>query len=120
MNDDPTVDTSTPVEITRAVLRRLPWASESGKPSFVAVTGSERTSVIAQLADLHEDHLVDGARELHARAVALLNSDAGLGEADLRYAGRRLAEELGNALLVLELRAERAPRRPWDDSEDVN
>ncbi|NEC16423.1 hypothetical protein G3I34_29975 [Streptomyces sp. SID8014] len=102
-----------PVAVTAAPPRLLPWPSPGGTPGYlVAEDGSSRLSRLAD--EMEETQLETGAEILeHARAVL---GDIMSPYTEVRYAGIRLAECLGDALRVAESRGMRLPYVP-DETE---
>ncbi|MFF3523173.1 hypothetical protein [Streptomyces sp. NRRL B-3253] len=96
--------------------RLLPWPSPGGTPCYlVAEDGSSRLSRLAD--EMEETQLETGAEILaHARAVL---GDTMSPYTEVRYAGIRLAECLGDALRVAESRGMRLTGVPDADEGEA-
>lgn len=101
-----------PVNVTR--LRLLPWSTESGKPCFLSSDGG---SVLARLADQMEAIQLGMGADVLKEARKVLENPLST-HAEIRYAGVRLAESLGDVLRVAESRGMRLPVP--DGEEDEN
>ncbi|MEU8705994.1 hypothetical protein [Streptomyces sp. NPDC048565] len=92
--------------------RLLPWPSPDGQPCFL-VTDDE-SSHLSQVADEMEAAQLDMGAEVLDNALAVLG-DTMSPYSEVRYAGIRLAECLGDALRVAESRGMRLlPTVPVD------
>ncbi|ONK12242.1 hypothetical protein STBA_29820 [Streptomyces sp. MP131-18] len=80
--------------------RRAPWTTPEGTPAFLE---AERGGMLERLADAREAEMVDTAALVHQWARDVIDDDG----ADLRFVAEQLAEALGTALSVAELRGER-------------
>ncbi|MFD4763515.1 hypothetical protein ACFWOJ_33120 [Streptomyces sp. NPDC058439] len=101
---------------TAAPLRLLPWSSTEGKPCFLVT--DDQSSHLSRLADEMEAAQLDIGADIldHARTV-LADTMSPYGE--VRYAGIRLAECLGDVLRVAESRGMRLPITDIGDAGDV-
>ncbi|WP_371792483.1 hypothetical protein OG285_27025 [Streptomyces sp. NBC_01471] len=85
-------------------LRLLPWTNERGGPCWLSTANPD--SHLSRMADELEadmiasaEYVLEQARELFAETV--------VGERELRFAGTRLAESLGDTLRIAESRGGR-------------
>ncbi|MFI1354829.1 hypothetical protein ACH4TV_14830 [Streptomyces sp. NPDC020898] len=97
--------------------RLLPWPSPEGKPCFL-VHGSER-GYVSRLADEMEATQLSMGTDVLGLARKVLD-DPVSPTAEVRYAGIRLAECLGDVLRVAESRGMRLPVSDGDDAEDTD
>ncbi|WP_200307654.1 hypothetical protein [Streptomyces adelaidensis] len=89
-----------------SALRLLPWTSSEGKPCYL-VPGDEGGCVSRLADEMEAVQLTMGTDVLgHARKVL---DDPASPHTEVRYAGLRLAECLGDALRVAESRGLRLP-----------
>ncbi|WP_406148247.1 hypothetical protein [Streptomyces sp. NBC_01012] len=103
MGDTPTPEVpSAPQAAT--LPRLLPWPSPDGKPCFL-VTDDEN-SHLSQVADETEATQLGAGAEVLGNALTVLG-DVMSPYSEVRYAGIRLAECLGDALRVAESRGMR-------------
>ncbi|MYT36303.1 hypothetical protein GTY66_09570 [Streptomyces sp. SID8356] len=78
-------------------MRLLPWTDEFGAPCWLSATNPNGR--ISRMADELEASMIASAEEVLAEARELL-ADAVAGEQELRFAGTRLAESLGDTLRI--------------------
>ncbi|BCL31180.1 hypothetical protein ACFFS2_39185 [Streptomyces aurantiacus] len=89
-----------------APLRLLPWTTPEGAPCYLSTDDSR--SRLSRMADELEADLLDSAEFVLTQAKPLL-AEMGVGERELRFAGVRLAEALGDALRIAASRGARLP-----------
>ncbi|MFD7705816.1 hypothetical protein ACFV6E_15750 [Streptomyces sp. NPDC059785] len=87
-------------------LRLLPWSGPDGKPAFLST--DDEGGFLSRVADEAEAAQLAAAEQVLG-LVGQLVSEAGVGPGELRYAVRRLAECLTDALRVAESRGARLP-----------
>lgn len=92
--------------------RLLPWPSPEGKPCFL-VHGSEG-GYVSRLADEMEAMQLSMGTDVLGLARKVLD-DPVSPAAEVRYAGVRLAECLGDVLRIAESRGMRLPVPDWAD-----
>jgi hypothetical protein len=85
-------------------LRLLPWTTPEGRPCYLSTDDPD--SRLSRLADAVEAELIESAETVLAAARTLLRQPA-LEERELRFAGMRLTEALGDALRIAESRGAR-------------
>ncbi|MFF7734270.1 hypothetical protein [Streptomyces sp. NPDC007984] len=96
-------------------MRLLPWENERGKPCYLNTDGGP--SALARLADEMETVQLGIGADVLREASRILD-DPMSPNAEVRYAGVRLAECLRDALRVAESRGMRLPVP--DDQDDEN
>lgn len=97
--------------------RLLPWPSPEGKPCFL-VHGSEG-GYVSRLADEMEAMQLSTGTDVLGLARKVLD-DQSSPAGEVRYAGVRLAECLGDVLRVAESRGMRLPGPDGADAEDTD
>ncbi|WP_414168040.1 hypothetical protein ACMATS_13810 [Streptoverticillium reticulum] len=85
------------------VARLLPWATDDGRPCYLATDGAGWLSALAD--DMEAVQLAVGA-ELLGHVNATMGAPK-LSDGELRYLVARLYEALGDALIVAESRGKR-------------
>ncbi|WP_406015185.1 hypothetical protein OG520_29305 [Streptomyces sp. NBC_00984] len=85
-------------------LRLLPWTNERGGPCWLSTADPD--SRLSRMADELETDLIASAAYVLEQARELLAQTA-VGERELRFAGTRLAESLGDTLRIAESRGRR-------------
>ncbi|MFG3404430.1 hypothetical protein [Streptomyces sp. NPDC048142] len=78
-------------------LRLLPWTNDFGAPCWLSTTNPD--SRVSRMADELEAAMIASAEEVLSEARELL-ADSVVGEQELRFAGARLAESLGDTLRI--------------------
>ncbi|MFH9761258.1 hypothetical protein ACH4MJ_21285 [Streptomyces anulatus] len=78
-------------------LRLLPWTNDFGGPCWLSTTDPD--SRVSRMADELEASMISSAEEVLAEARELL-AESVVGERELRFAGTRLAESLGDTLRI--------------------
>ncbi|MEW2121340.1 hypothetical protein AB0945_40635 [Streptomyces sp. NPDC005474] len=91
---------------TGTQLRLLPWTTPAGDPCYLST--SDPNSRLSCMADELEAELLDSAEFVLEQTKPLL-AGKGMGERELRFAGVRLAEALGDALRIAASRGARLP-----------
>ncbi|MEU6321499.1 hypothetical protein [Streptomyces sp. NPDC047009] len=94
-------------EATEAVagLRRLPWKSESGKPTFLA--SDDPNSMLALMADQIEEQHLTNATTILGLVQPMYGPDARLTASEALFMLRRTAECLADVVDVARMRGER-------------
>lgn len=87
------------------IARLLPWATDDGRPCYLATDGEGWLSALAD--DLESAQLAIGADLLKYVSAAM--GGPNLSDVELRYLAARLSEALGDALKVAESRGKRLP-----------
>ncbi|SDO28400.1 hypothetical protein SAMN04487981_109365 [Streptomyces sp. cf386] len=85
-------------------LRLLPWTTPDGRPCYLSADHAE--SRLSRMADELEAELLGSAEYVLDAAKSLLDEPSA-GRRELRFAGVRLAEALGDALRIAESRGAR-------------
>ncbi|MFH9132477.1 hypothetical protein [Streptomyces sp. NPDC017524] len=78
-------------------LRLLPWTNDFGGPCWLSTT--DPGSRVSRMADELEAAMIASAEEVLSEARELL-AESAVGERELRFAGARLAESLGDTLRI--------------------
>ncbi|WP_435842231.1 hypothetical protein [Streptomyces cyaneofuscatus] len=78
-------------------MRLLPWTNDFGAPCWLSTANPD--SRISRMADELEAAMIASAEEVLAEARELL-AESAVGEQELRFAGTRLAESLGDTLRI--------------------
>ncbi|WP_155054399.1 hypothetical protein [Streptomyces blattellae] len=82
---------------TDAPLRLLPWTTADGRPCYLSAQGPD--SRLSRMADEVETELLGSATYVLDAAKSLL-AEPGARERELRFAGVRLTEALGDVLRI--------------------
>ncbi|MFE7045019.1 hypothetical protein ACFU9X_38085 [Streptomyces atratus] len=85
-------------------LRLLPWTDEHGGPCWLSTANPD--SRLSRMADELEADMIASAEYVLEQARELL-AETVVGEQELRFAGTRLAESLGDTLRIAESRGGR-------------
>ncbi|WP_435883160.1 hypothetical protein [Streptomyces microflavus] len=85
-------------------MRLLPWTNDFGAPCWLSTANPD--SRISRMADEVEASMIASAEEVLAEARDLL-AESVVGEQELRFAGTRLAESLGDTLRIAASRVAR-------------
>ncbi|MFD7493381.1 hypothetical protein ACFV8T_13325 [Streptomyces sp. NPDC059832] len=85
-------------------LRLLPWTNERGGPCWLSAADPD--SRLSRMADELEADMIASAEYVLEQARELL-AETVVGERELRFAGTRLAESLGDTLRIAESRGRR-------------
>ncbi|WP_406140558.1 hypothetical protein [Streptomyces sp. NBC_01089] len=85
-------------------LRLLPWTNERGGPCWLSTTDPD--SHLSRMADELEADMIASAECVLEQARELF-AETAVGERELRFAGTRLAESLGDTLRIAESRGGR-------------
>ncbi|MPY53890.1 hypothetical protein FPZ41_37160 [Streptomyces sp. K1PN6] len=93
---------------TGTPLRLLPWTTADGRPCYLSA--EEPGGRLSRMADELEAELLGSATYVLDAARPLLD-EPGAGKRELRFAGVRLAEALGDALRIAESRGARLPEQ---------
>lgn len=96
--------------------RLLPWTSEAGKACYLSADSG--ASLLSRLADELEEVQLSMGEDVLGAARPLLR-DPLSPQAEVRYAGIRLAECLADALRVAESRGMRLPVPDGHEGEDT-
>ncbi|WP_282704085.1 hypothetical protein [Streptomyces sp. CC219B] len=91
---------------TGVPLRLLPWTTPDGRPCYLSSDGEGGR--LSRMADEVEAELLGSAAYVLTAARTLLD-EPGTGKQELRFAGVRLAEALGDALRIAASRGARLP-----------
>ncbi|MFG2596745.1 hypothetical protein [Streptomyces sp. NPDC048462] len=85
-------------------MRLLPWTNEQGGPCWLSTADPD--SRVSRMADALESDLIASAEYVLEEAREVL-AETVVGERELRFAGIRLAESLGDTLRIAESRGGR-------------